>query len=112
MCLAPEGFPEATVWEIIKQSPDHTILESAVINAGLVIKLHEEHKKEFISAFIFLIGPWIHYGIINWCMYYIFYYVFRLIFTYIFFTIYFKIIAMIFLTAWIIYVKREAPERD
>ena len=43
MCLAPEGFPEATIWEIIKQSPNHTILESAVINAGLVEELRNQN---------------------------------------------------------------------
>ena len=43
MCLAPEGFPEATVWEIIKQSPNHTILESAIINAGLVEELRSQN---------------------------------------------------------------------
>lgn len=44
LCLAPEGFPEATVWEIIKQSPDHTILEAAIINAGLVEELRSQEE--------------------------------------------------------------------
>ena len=44
LCLAPEGFPEATVWEIIKQSPDHTLLETAIINAGLVEELRSQDE--------------------------------------------------------------------
>jgi uncharacterized surface protein with fasciclin (FAS1) repeats/plastocyanin len=44
LCLAPEGFPQATVWEIIKQSPDHNFLETAIINAGLVEELRSQEE--------------------------------------------------------------------
>lgn len=33
--LAPEGYPGATTWDVIVQSPDHTILEQALLNEGL-----------------------------------------------------------------------------
>ena len=34
--LAPAGYPAPTTWEIISNSPNHTILTQAVINEGLV----------------------------------------------------------------------------
>ncbi len=33
--LAPAGYPGATTWDVIVQSPDHTILEQALLNEGL-----------------------------------------------------------------------------
>ena len=33
--LAPQGYPSATTWDVIVQSPDHTILEQALLNEGL-----------------------------------------------------------------------------
>lgn len=33
--LAPAGYPSATTWDAIVQSPDHTILEQALLNEGL-----------------------------------------------------------------------------
>ena len=33
--LAPTGYPGATTWDVIVQSPDHTILEQALLNEGL-----------------------------------------------------------------------------
>ena len=34
-CLAPSGLPQATVWDIIKNSADHQLLEAAILNAYL-----------------------------------------------------------------------------
>jgi uncharacterized surface protein with fasciclin (FAS1) repeats/plastocyanin len=34
-CLAPSGLPQATVWDIIKNSDDHQLLETAILNAYL-----------------------------------------------------------------------------
>ena len=33
--LAPAGYPGATIWDVIVQSPDHTILEQALLAEGL-----------------------------------------------------------------------------
>ncbi len=33
--LAPAGYPGATTWDVIVQSPDHTILEQALLAEGL-----------------------------------------------------------------------------
>lgn len=33
--LAPAGYPSATTWDAIVQSPDHTILEQALLDEGL-----------------------------------------------------------------------------
>ena len=33
--LAPAGYPSATTWDVIVQSPDHTLLEQALLNEGL-----------------------------------------------------------------------------
>ena len=33
--LAPQGYPSATTWDVIVQSPDHTVLEQALLNEGL-----------------------------------------------------------------------------
>jgi uncharacterized surface protein with fasciclin (FAS1) repeats/plastocyanin len=33
--LAPQGYPSATTWDVIVQSPAHTILEQALLNEGL-----------------------------------------------------------------------------
>ena len=33
--LAPSGYPGATTWDVIVQSPDHTILEQALLAEGL-----------------------------------------------------------------------------
>jgi len=33
--LAPPGYPSATTWDAIVQSPDHTIFEQALLNEGL-----------------------------------------------------------------------------
>ena len=33
--LAPQGYPSATTWDVIVQSPDHTFLEQALLNEGL-----------------------------------------------------------------------------
>ena len=43
-CLAPSGYPKATVWDIIKDSPDHNYLETAIINSGLVETLREQDE--------------------------------------------------------------------
>lgn len=34
--LAPAGYPGATTWDVIVQSPDHTLLEQALLAEGLV----------------------------------------------------------------------------
>ncbi len=33
--LVPAGYPGATTWDVIVQSPDHTVLEQALLNEGL-----------------------------------------------------------------------------
>jgi uncharacterized surface protein with fasciclin (FAS1) repeats/plastocyanin len=33
--LAPAGYPGATTWDVIVQSPDHTLLEQALLSEGL-----------------------------------------------------------------------------
>ena len=33
--LAPQGYPSATTWDVIQQSPDHTVFEQALLNEGL-----------------------------------------------------------------------------
>ena len=33
--LAPPGYPAATTWDVIVQSPDHTLFEQALLNEGL-----------------------------------------------------------------------------
>ena len=37
--LVPEGYPSATTWDVIVQSPDHTILEQALLAEGLATAL-------------------------------------------------------------------------
>ena len=54
-CLAPQGMPEATVMEIIKQSDSHQILEEAIIAVGLDDELSVQAS---IDNSISGPGPW------------------------------------------------------
>ncbi|MDG1433740.1 MAG: fasciclin domain-containing protein [Saprospiraceae bacterium] len=42
-CLAPSGLPQATVWDIIKNSDDHQLLETAILNAYLDEELRAQN---------------------------------------------------------------------
>ena len=42
-CLAPSGLPQATVWDIIKNSDDHQLLESAILNAYMDEELRAQN---------------------------------------------------------------------
>jgi uncharacterized surface protein with fasciclin (FAS1) repeats len=54
-CLAPQGMPEATVMEIIRQSDSHQILEEAIIAIGLDDELSVQAS---IDNSISGPGPW------------------------------------------------------
>ena len=54
-CLAPQGMPEATVMEIIRQSDSHQILEEAIISIGLDDELSVQAS---IDNSISGPGPW------------------------------------------------------
>ena len=72
----------------------------SVFSAGFALQEYADNKLTALA--FFLIAPWVLYGVINWCIYYIAYYVFMLIFNYILFTLYFKIIAMVFSTSVVV----------
>ena len=42
-CLAPSGLPKATIWDIVKESDNHQLLEEAIINTGLVELLRAQN---------------------------------------------------------------------
>ena len=42
-CLAPSGLPQATVWDIIKNSDDHQLLKTAILNAYLDEELRAQN---------------------------------------------------------------------
>lgn len=42
-CLAPSGLPKATVFDIVQKSPDHEILEQALIKTNLKETLKEQN---------------------------------------------------------------------
>lgn len=42
-CLAPSGLPKATVWDIIKNSDDHQLLETAILNTYLDEELRAQN---------------------------------------------------------------------
>jgi len=54
-CLAPQGVPEATVMEIIRQSDSHQILEEAIVAVGLDDELSVQAS---IDNSISGPGPW------------------------------------------------------
>mgnify|MGYP001338715252 FL=1 len=54
-CLAPQGMPEATVMEIIRQSDSHQILEEAIVAVGLDDELSVQAS---IDNSISGPGPW------------------------------------------------------
>tara|TARA_B100000963_G_scaffold96905_1_gene83673 strand:- start:3329 stop:5593 length:2265 start_codon:yes stop_codon:yes gene_type:complete len=54
-CLAPQGMPEATVMEIIRQSDSHQILEEAIVAVGLEDELSVQAS---IDNSISGPGPW------------------------------------------------------
>lgn len=54
-CLAPQGMPEATVMEIIRQSDSHQILEEAIVAVGLDDELSVQAT---IDNSISGPGPW------------------------------------------------------